>query len=44
MRPLTAYGDCLGAWRIHTTDFDWLPIVQTLLANRTITFGDTHAT
>lgn len=42
VRPLTAYGDCLGAWRIHTTDFDWLPVVQTLLTNHTITFGEDY--
>lgn len=44
LMPLTAYGDCLGAWRIETADFDWLPVVQTLLANGQIAFGDAHAT
>ena len=36
--PLETYGDCLGAWLL-SDDFEWLPIVQRMLA-----WGTLHIT
>ena len=35
--PLVTYGDCIGAWLIDD-DFDWLALVQDVLAGGAVTF------
>lgn len=39
VRPLSAHGDCLGAWSVDAS-FDWTSLTQKLLREKVIQIGD----